>query len=164
MNYLKPTGNLAAFEPAEVIVTPIAAVNVAVGDIVQFDFVGGSAPRSDLTKVLDWDNNRNPFNVVILGSGVVGGSEGGIWGVVTEAASAGRRCKVCIHGVVRAKVTTTGNTPAGAVYAPVAANVLGAPVSGANPAVAVGLEAANTVTAALTLVLFDGYKMGSTAA
>lgn len=163
MNYLKPTGNLAAFEPAEVDVRPIAAVDVSVGDIVRFDLNASNATYTDAATLLDWDNDKNPFNVVVLGAAVTAGSEGGIWGVVTEAASAGKRCTVRIHGVVRAKVTTSGATPAGAVYMAVASNVLGPATSGANPAIAVGLEAANTVTAALTLVLFDGYKIGSSA-
>lgn len=163
----KSTSNLAAIEPAFVEVSPIAAVNVAVGDIVQFDLTASNATYtlSTLAALEDYDNKRCPFNVVIAGAAVVAGSECGIWGVVTEAAVAGNRCKVCIHGVVSATVTTSGTAVAkGNALAPIAGADLGLATSGANPVVALALETTAASETKLIKVLFNGYQFGSSAA
>ena len=48
---ITPAGNLGALTPATTSVKPIAAVGVAVGDVVQFDFQGDSATYTDITKI-----------------------------------------------------------------------------------------------------------------
>lgn len=114
---LVPTGNLGALTANQVIVQPIADVAVAVGDLVKFDLDdSGSGGYADIAFIDDPDNKKNPLNVVKLA--VAGASatteKGGVWGVVTEAAVAGARCKVCIAGIVTAKVigtVTFGVTP-----------------------------------------------------
>lgn len=111
---LVPTGNLGALTAHQVIVQPIAAVAVDVGDLVKFD-LDDTTTYADATKYDDPDAKNNPLNVVK--AAVAGSSstteKGGVWGVVTEAAAAGSRCKVCIAGIVQAKVnaaTTVGVT------------------------------------------------------
>lgn len=155
---LKPTGNLAAVEPRQVIVTPIAAAAVAVGDIVMFDISGTNATYTDTTKFDELDNKKCPFNVVVLGTA---GLDAGIFGVVTEAAVAGARCKVCVHGVVNAKIS--GTTSIGATPMTVGAGVLVPAASGVGTAVAIAL-ATNASGAATIRVLFNGYSIGSQAA
>jgi hypothetical protein len=159
-----PSGNLSALTPQQVTVKPIAAVNVAVGDIVKFDIQCATATYTNSANLVNYDEPTCGFNVVVMSGAAATGEDGGVWGVVIEAAAQGRVCTVCIAGVVDAKVTTAGSTAAGQVLSPIAANVLGAPASAGNPAVAVLLEAANTTTAAIRKVLFNGFQIGSTAA
>jgi len=159
---ITPSGNLSALTPQQVTVRPIAAVAVAVGDIVKFDIQCASA-STNAANLVNFDEPTCGFNVVVLSAAATAGEDGGVWAVVTEAAAAGNRCTVCIAGVVDAKVTTAATTAAGQVLAPIASNVLGAPASAGNPAVAVLLEAANSVTAASRKVLFNGFVIGSTA-
>jgi len=111
---LVPTGNLGALNAHQVIVSPIAAAAVAVGDLVKFD-LDDTTTYADTASLNDPDAKDNPFNVVKLA--VAGSSstteKGGVWGVVTEGATAGNRCKVCITGMVDAKIsaaTTKGVT------------------------------------------------------
>lgn len=138
---LVPTGNLGGLTANQVIVQPIADVAVAVGDLVKFDLDDqGSGGFADIAFIDDPDNKKNPFNVVKLA--VAGSSatteKGGVWGVVTEAAVAGARCKVCIAGVVTAKVigtVTFGVTPliagaAGLVPAPATPSINSSPALG----------------------------------
>lgn len=117
---LAPGGNLGALCPQQTLCTPIAAVAVAVGDLVQFDLTGTSTTYTDTTTLssFDFDNKKSPFNVVILSvaSSAANTNHAGIYGVVTKAAAAGQRCTVCIAGLVDAKVqtvTTTNVTTAG---------------------------------------------------
>jgi len=83
--------------------------------------------------------------------------EGGIYGVVTEAAAAGTRCKVCIAGMVTAKIngtTTIGTTvltPGAGVLVP-AVTLVGT---------GVGLALATNTGAASIRVLFNGWALGS---
>lgn len=161
---ITPTGNLGALTPQTISVKPITDVDVAVGDIVQFDLTASTSPRALAANLTNFDEKTCPFNVVKKGVAVVPGSEGGIWGVVTEAASAGNRCTVVVAGVVDAKVTTATSIAAGAVFMAIAGAVLGVATDGGNPAIAILLEAADTVTAASRKVLFNGYAIGSSAA
>lgn len=164
---LKPTGNLSAVEPATITVTPIAGVAIAAGDVVRFDITptASQSANTDQTKIEDYDNKKNPFNVVVLGDAVVAGKEAGIWGVATEAAVAGARLKVVIHGVVKANVVSGATAIAiGDALAPVTGADLGTPVSGANPAVAIALETGTANSTVSKLVLFNGYQFGSSAA
>lgn len=138
---LTPSGNLGALSAHQVTVKPIADVAVAVGDLVKFDLDdAGGGGFADIAFINDADNKKNPFNVVKLA--VAGSSatteKGGIWGVVTEAAPAGSRCKICIAGVVTAKVigtVTAGVTPliagaAGLVPAPATPSINSSPALG----------------------------------
>jgi hypothetical protein len=161
---LKSTGNLAAIEPATIIVSPIAAVAVAVGDIVQFDLTSSNSTYTLASALEDYDNKKCPFNVVIAGTAVSNGKECGIWGVVTEGAAAGARCKVCVHGVVSAYVEGTTDVAAGDGLIPGANADLVKASSGANPVVAVALAAQAADSAVLIKVLFNGYQFGSSAA
>lgn len=152
---LTPTGNLAAATPASVIVQPIADVAVSVGDLVMFDLAGNGS-NTDTATYDDLDNKKNPFNVVVLSTVALG--EGGIYGVVTEAAAAGARCRVCIAGMVSAKVTGTASigatvlTPGAGVLVPAATLV--------GTGVALALQA-NTGGPNLCRVLFNGFAIGS---
>ena len=155
---ITPAGNLGALTPATTSVKPIAAVGVAVGDVVQFDFQGDSATYTDITKITDFDNKKSPFNVVVLSEAA---TDGGVFGVVTEAAAAGSRCTVVIAGMVQAKLTgtflvgaTVGINDAG-VIAPAA-------VAGTGVGIAIPLEA-NATGPNLRWVLFNGFKFGSQA-
>jgi hypothetical protein len=163
---LKPTGNLSALEPAALVVSPIAGVAVSVGDIVRFDITPTASQNAntDQTTILDFDNKKNPLNVVVLGDAVVAGKEAGIWGVVTEAAPAKSRCKVCIHGIVKANVVSGATAIAiGDSLMAVANADLGAATSGSNPSVAIALETGTANATALINVLFNGYAFGSSA-
>lgn len=161
---IKPTGNLAAIEPALVVVQPIAAVAVAVGDIVQFDLTASDTTYTSAAALEDYDNKKCPFNVVIAGAAVTADKEGGVWGVVLEAAAAGNRCKVAIHGVVTAAVVSGATAIAkGNVLMPVANRDLGLATNGANPVVAIALEAGTANATANIKVLFNGYQFGAPA-
>ena len=153
---LVPSGNLAALSPAQVIVQPIAGVAVTVGDIVMFDLVGNNTTYTDVTQYDELDNKKNPFNVVVLSTVALG--EGGVYGVVTEAAAAGSRCKVCIAGMVNAKVT--GTTVIGTTVLTPGAGVLVPPVTLVGTGVALALVA-NTGGPTLCRVLFNGWSFGS---
>lgn len=152
---ITPAGNLAAATPAQVVVQPIAGATVAVGDLVMFD-LNGSSTYADNTTFDDLDNKKNPFNVVILATAARG--EGGIYGVVTEAAVAGSRCRVCIAGMVSAKITGTATigetvlTPGAGVLVPAATLV--------GTGVALCLETTSGGPTARR-VLFNGWSFGS---
>lgn len=152
---IAPAGNLAAATPHQVIVQPIAGVAVTVGDIVMFDLAGSNA-YTDTTTFDDTDNKKNPFNVVILSTAARG--EGGIYGVVTEAASAGSRCKVCIAGMVTAKIN--GTTAIGETVLTPGAGVLVPAVTLVGTGVGLAL-ATNASGAASIRVLFNGWSFGS---
>jgi hypothetical protein len=151
-----PAGNLAAATPHQVIVQPIAGVAVAVGDIVMFDLNGSNTTYTDVATFDDLDNKKNPFNVVILSTAARG--EGGIYGVVTEASAAGARCRVCIAGMVTAKITGTATigetvlTPGAGVLVPAATLV--------GTGVGLCLET-NSTGPNLRRVLFNGWSFGS---
>jgi hypothetical protein len=158
---LTPSGNLGALTAHQVVVQPIADAAVTVGDLVKFDLDdAGAGGYADIAFIDDADNKKNPFNVVKLA--VAGSSatteKGGIWGVALEAAAAGARCKVCIAGVVTAKVTgavTAGVTPliAGAgvlTLAPVS------PSLNSSPALGLALETQASGTGVLRRVLISG--------
>lgn len=110
---LVPTGNLGALTAHQFIVSPIngeSSTTLAVGDLVKFD-LGDSSSRTDIATLNDPDNKANPFNVVILATASSATSQkGGIWGVVVEGGAPGTRVKICISGLVTAKVTTTATT------------------------------------------------------
>ena len=155
---ITPAGNLGALTPATTSVKPIAGEAVAVGDVVQFDFRGESTTYTDTTKVTDFDNKKSPFNVVMLSETA---TDGGVFGVVTEAAAAGSRCTVVIAGMVQAKLTgtflvgaTVGINGAG-IIAPAAA-------AGTGVGIVIPLEA-NATGPNLRWVLFNGFKFGSQA-
>jgi hypothetical protein len=153
---IAPTGNLAAATPHQVIVQPIAGVAVTVGDIVMFDFPGNNTTYTDTATYDDLDNKKNPFNVVVLSTAALG--EGGIYGVVTEAAAAGSRCRVCIAGMVTAKVT--GTATIGATVLTPGAGVLVPAVTLVGTGVALALET-NSSGPNLRRVLFNGLSFGS---
>lgn len=153
---IAPTGNLAAATPHQVIVQPIAGVAVTVGDIVMFDFPGNNTTYTDTATYDDLDNKKNPFNVVVLSTAALG--EGGIYGVVTEAAAAGSRCRVCIAGMVTAKVT--GTATIGATVLTPGAGVLVPAVTLVGTGVALALET-NSSGPNLRRVLFNGWAFGS---
>jgi hypothetical protein len=153
---LTPSGNLGACTPQQVIVQPIAGVAVTVGDIVMFDLAGNNSTYTDVATYDDADNKKNPFNVVVLATAALG--EGGIYGVVTEAAAAGQRCKICIAGMVTAKITGTA-TIAATVLTP-GAGVLVPAATLVGTGVALALEA-NSSGPNLRRVLFNGWSFGS---
>ena len=153
---ITPSGNLAALNPHQVVVQPIAGVAVAIGDVVMFDFVGNNSTFTDTSTYDDLDNNKNPFNVVVLSTAALG--EGGVYGVVVEAASAGSRCRICICGMVTAKVT--GNATIGTTVLTPGAGVLVPAATLTGTGVALALEA-NTSGPNLRRVLFNGFSIGS---
>lgn len=153
---IAPTGNLAAATPHQVIVQPIAGVAVSVGDIVMFDLAGSNTTYTSTTVYDDLDDKKNPFNVVILSTAARG--EGGIYGVVTEAAAAGARCRVCIAGMITAKIN--GATTIGETVLTPGAGVLVPAVTLVGTGVALAL-ATNASGAASIRVLFNGWSFGS---
>jgi hypothetical protein len=168
---LVPTGNLGACTPQQTIVQPIngeASTTLVIGDLVKFD-LGDSSTRTDATTLTEFDSKTNPFNVVILATaaGSTTGQHGGIWGVVTEGGAPGVRVKVCIAGLVQAKVTTTATTrpmTAGdTVLEPGAGVLVPAPATpsanGGTP-LAIGFDTVTTTTTGiLRNVLFNGFSM-----
>jgi hypothetical protein len=58
---ITPAGNLGGLTPHQVCVAPIAAVNLAVGDLVMFDLSGSNTTYTDLTKINDLDDKKNPL-------------------------------------------------------------------------------------------------------
>lgn len=170
---LTPSGNLGALTPHQVVVTPIAGEAVAKGDLVRFD-LADTVAATDYTTLLDFDNKKNPFNVVIKNPTTA--SDGGIWGIALEAAVSGSRFKVCIAGLVEATVFATAATPVlGSVLAPdtAAAGRLTQQATGvvglglwmgvvANPLTGAGTISASA--SATSYVLFNGFVFGSSAA
>lgn len=164
---LVPTGNLGALTTTQTVVTPINGhtAALAVGDLVRFDFSGVSTLYTDTTTILDSDNKKNPLNVVVTAvDGTATVAKGGVWGVVLEAAAIGARVKVCIAGLVDAKVTTTATsaeTTAGVTVVIPSAGVLKpAPATPANtsgPGIGLALQTVSTSTTTLMRVLFNGF-------
>ena len=165
---LAPTGNLGALTAHQVIVTPIADVAVSVGDLVKFDLAdAGTGGYADVAFIDDADNKKNPFNVV--GLAVAGTSstteKGGIWGVVTEAAVAGSRCKVCIAGVVSAKVTGTATLGVTTLIAGAGVLVPAPSTASVNSSAPLGLALeANTSGPNLRRVLIQGFAFSNAGA
>jgi hypothetical protein len=172
------SGNLGGLTPHQIIVNPIAAVNLAVGDLVMFDLSGSNTTYTDVSTIAEIDNKKNPFNVVILSvAGAAGTStttqtgKGGIFAVVVEAATAGSRVKVCVAGLVNAKVTTLAASPitAGVTVltngAGVLISTLGTAAAAAQGApMAIGFTTVTTgapVTASIMPVLFNGYQFAT---
>jgi len=163
---LHPSGNLSAIHPQQIFVRPIAGASVAIGDIVRFDITANASlsAYTDWSKLEDFDDPKCPFNVVVLSGAAGTGNEGGVWGVVTEAAAAGNRCTVCIHGIVTAKVTAAAALEYGRTLLPAASNVLEVATTGNHPVVAVLVDAvAGAITAQPRKVWFNGYQFGSSA-
>jgi hypothetical protein len=158
---LVPTGNLGALTADQIVVQPIAAVDVAVGDLVKFDLADTST-YTNLTALNDPDNKTNPFNVVI--KAVAGSSstteKGGIWAVVTQAATAGQRCKVCVSGLVDAKIS--GTTTAGVTTMIAGAAILEPAPSTAsvNSSAPIALAMGTNASGAATIkVLICGFSL-----
>jgi hypothetical protein len=162
-----PTGNLGGLTPHQVLCSPIAAVDVAVGDLVMFDLAGVSTTYTDVTKITDLDNKKSPFNVVIksVPAAATGAGHGGVFAVVTTAAVAGARCVVCVNGLVDAKVAivaTSGISVAGVTVLTNGTGVLtpslqtpAATLNGA--ALGVGFTSATSAGTITMKVLFNGY-------
>lgn len=161
---IPPTGSLGALSPYQVLVSPIAAVAVAVGDVVQFDLSSSASATGYVAaaNLANYDENTCPFNVVIKS---VAQTDGGVFGVVTTAAAAGNRCVVCVAGVVNAFCTGTFTIGTGAtqITATAGTGVLVPSATGAGAVVAIPL-AANSGGPFLVSVLFDGFALGSNAA
>lgn len=168
------SGNLGALTPHQIVVQPICGETMAKGDLVRFDLADASA-SCDYTTLLDYDNKKNPFNVVIKNPTTI--ADGGIWGIALEAGVVGSRVKICIAGLVEASVvartsdiTALGSvlsgdaTTAGRLTQQTTGNVgLGLWMG----VVASPLTAAGTVTqpnTATSYVLFNGFVFGSSAA
>lgn len=153
-----PSGNLAALTPQQVTVKPIAGVAVAVGDLVRFD-LGSASSYSTLANIANYDEPTCGFNVVLTPATT---EEGGVFGIVTQAAAAGQVCTVCVAGVVDAKFTgacTRGVT--------VLINGTTALVPSATAGTGVGLAiplATQASGTAIISVLFYGWQMGSQSA
>ena len=157
---IPPTGSLGALSPHQVLVSPIAAVAVAVGDVVQFDLSASNATYTSIANLANYDENTCPFNVVIKS---VAATDGGVFGVVTTAAAAGNRCVVCVAGVVNAYVTGTFTKASTSMVATVGTGVCVVAVSGVGAPIAIVLED-NTTGPNLRSVLFNGFVIGSGAA
>lgn len=159
---LTSSGNLGGLTPHQVVVTPIAGVALAVGDLVMFDLASSSTYTTAST-IDDLDNKKNPFNVVILST--VARGDGGVFGVVLEAAAAGARVKVCIAGVVTAKVVTAASetTAAGTTVLTVGAGALNMAVTTVGCGVGLALAAQAASITAQAKVLFNGYTIGGQA-
>jgi hypothetical protein len=168
-----PTGNLGGLTPHQVLCSPIAAVDVAVGDLVMFDFAGANSTYTDVTKINDLDNKKSPFNVVIKSVAGVAGTasasgqavgKGGVFAVVTTAAVAGARCVVCVNGLVDAKVTTVATTGECTAGKTVLFNGVGvltcvglASATATGAPLGIGFTSVATSTTTLMKVLFNGY-------
>lgn len=170
---LTSTGNLGALTPHQIVVSPIAGEAIAKGDLVRFD-LADSVSATEYTTLLDFDNKKNPFNVVIKNPTTI--PDGGIWGVALEAGVAGSRFKVCIAGLVEATVYANGALSAlGTVLAP-DTNAAGRLTQQGTGVVGVGLwmgvvasplTGAGTIattTTATSYVLLNGFVIGSAAA
>lgn len=171
---LTSSGNLGALTPHQIVVKPICGEAIAKGDLVRFD-LADTVAATDYTTLLDFDNKKNPFNVVIKNPTTL--VDGGIWGIALEAAAAGTRASICIAGLVEASVVARTST----------ISTLGTVLSGdgttagrltqqATGTVGLGLwmgVAANPLTGAGSIVadatstsyvLFNGFVFGSSAA
>lgn len=159
---IPPAGSLGALSPHQVLVSPIAAVAVAVGDVVQFDLSASNSTYTSIANLANYDENNCPFNVVIKS---VAATDGGVFGVVTTAAAAGNRCVVCVAGVVNAFCTGTFTIGTGAtqITATAGTAVLVPSATGVGTVVAIPLVA-NTSGPNLISVLFNGFALGSNAA
>ena len=153
---LTSTGNLGGLTPHQIVVTPIAGVALAAGDVVMFDFAGSNTTYTSTAAYDDLDNKKNPFNVVILSTAARG--EGGVFGVVLEAAAVGTRVKVCIAGMVNVKID--GATSIGVTVLTPGAGVLvpAATLVGTGVALALATNASGTAT---IRTLFNGWNLGS---
>ena len=154
---IPPAGSLGALSPHQVLVSPIAAVDVAVGDCVQFDLASASTTYTVAANLQNYDEKTCPFNVVIKS---VAGTDGGVFGIVTTAAAAGNRCVVCVAGVVDAKFNATLST-VGTICTAGTANLVIA-ASGTGAPVAITLIA--TTSSGTYPCLFNGFVLGSSAA
>lgn len=171
-----PTGNLGGLSTHQVIVTPIAAEALAKGDLVRFDLSGTvNSTYTDYTKLLDSDEKKCPFNVVIKNPTTA--AKAGVYGVALEAATAGSRAKICLCGLVEATVFATASniTALGALLAPDTggAGRLTQHATGAVclaqwlGVVATPLTAVGSITASSSsnsYVLFNGFVLGTSAA
>jgi hypothetical protein len=164
---LTPSGNLGGLNPHQVTCSPIAAVAVAVGDLVMFDLAGANTTYTDVAQIGELDHKKNPFNVVVLSvaAAATGAGHGGVFAVVTQAAAAGQRCVVCVSGLVDARVTTTVTTNTLAAGVTVLTNGVGVlvpslqtPAATTNgAALGVGFTASSTTQTLTMKVLFNGY-------
>jgi hypothetical protein len=175
---LTPSGNLGGLNPHQVTCSPIAAVALAVGDLVMFDLSGSNATYTDVAQIAELDHKKNPFNVVVLAvAGAAGTSsttqtgKGGIFRVVLEAATAGNRVKICVSGLCTAKVTTATASPitAGVTVLTNGAGVLISTLGTAQAAaqgapMAIGFTTVTTASpqsALMMTVLFHGYQFAT---
>ena len=170
---LTPSGNLGGLNPHQVTCSPIAAVDVAVGDLVMFDLSGSNATYTDVAQIAELDHKKNPFNVVIksvagvAGVATTGGQavgKGGVFAVVTQAAVAGQRCVVCVSGFVDAKVTTVTPTAECTAGKTVLFNGVGvltclglASAAGSGAPLGIGFTSVATSSTTVMKVLFNGY-------
>jgi hypothetical protein len=118
--FITPAGNLGALTPNQIVVQPITVEAVTKGDLVRFDLSGTlNTTYTTLGAILDQDNKKSPFNVVLKNPAATV-ARAGVWGVVLESAAAGSRVKVCISGLVEATVfaTTSAINTVGQVLAP----------------------------------------------
>ena len=155
---ITPSGNLAALTPQQVTVKPIAGVAVSVGDLVRFD-LGSTSSFSTLANIANYDEPTCGFNVVITPATT---DEGGVFGIVTQAAAAGQVCTVCVAGVVDAKVTGT-STKGTTVLINGTTALVPAATAGTGVGLAIGL-ANNTSGPNLVSVLFNGWQFGTQSA
>lgn len=151
---ITPSGNLAALTPQQVLVKPIAAVNVAVGDLVRFDASSATlnSTYSSQTNLENYDEANCPFNVVVLSAA---GNDAGPFGVVTEAAAAGSRCTVCVAGVVAVKATAATINRGDVVIPGAGAVLAAAAAAGSGAPLGVALEA--FAASETKRVLFNGF-------
>ena len=170
---LVPTGNLGGLNPHQVTCSPIAAVDVAVGDLVMFDLAATNTTYTDSAQIAELDHKKNPFNVVVksvagvAGTASAGGQavgKGGVFAVVTQAALAGQRCVVCVSGFVDAKVTTVGTTGECTAGKTVLFNGVGvltcvglASATATGAPLGIGFTSVATSTTTVMKVLFNGY-------
>lgn len=157
---ITPSGNLGGLTAHQVIVQPIAAVAVTAGDLVKFD-LDDTTTFADAANYDDPDNKTNPLNVVKLAIAGTGASseKGGVWGVVTDPAAAGTRCRVCVSGILTGKIN--GTTAVGQTTLIAGAGVLvPAPTTdsaNSSPALALALQT-NASGAATIRILFQGMQ------
>jgi hypothetical protein len=170
---LVPTGNLGGLNPHQVTCSPIAAVDVAVGDLVMFDLAATNSTYTDAAQIAELDHKKNPFNVVVKSIAGVAGTasagaqavgKGGVFAVVTTAALAGQRCVVCVNGFVDAKVTTVATTGECTAGKTVLFNGVGvltcvglASATATGVPLGIGFTSVATSTTTVMKVLFNGY-------
>jgi hypothetical protein len=151
---ITPSGNLSALTPQQVTVKPIAAVAVAVGDLVRFDCSSATlnGTYSLQANLENYDEPNCPFNVVVLAAA---GNDAGPFGVVTEAAAAGSRCTVCVAGVVAVKATAAAINRGDVVIPGAGAVLAAAAAAGSGAPLGVALEAFSA--SETKRVLFNGF-------